>query len=70
MDETLITAGIFLLGAGSGAALSYLKDRRMLRLYGDLVRQLSAALRRQWGPAPVPPAAGALIIRAHRATRE
>jgi hypothetical protein len=50
MDEALIAAGIFMLGAGSGAALSYLNDRRMLRLYGSLVRQLSTALRQQLHP--------------------
>ncbi len=47
MDQTLIDLGVFLVGAASGAALSYLKDRRLLHLYGDLVRQLSAALQEQ-----------------------
>ena len=52
MDETLIELGVFLVGAGSGAALSYLKDRRLLHFYGDLVRQLSGALREQVEHAP------------------
>ena len=47
MDQTLIDLGVFLVGAASGAALSYLKDRRLLHLYGDLVRQLSVALQEQ-----------------------
>jgi len=47
MDQTLIDLGVFLAGAASGAALSYLKDRRLLHLYGDLVRQLSGALQEQ-----------------------
>jgi hypothetical protein len=47
MDQTLIDLGVFFLGAASGAALSYLKDRRLLHLYGDLVRELSGALQEQ-----------------------
>jgi hypothetical protein len=47
MDQTLIDLGIFLVGAASGAALSYLKDRRLLHLYGDLVRELSGVLQEQ-----------------------
>lgn len=47
MDQTLIDLAVFLVGAASGAALSYLKDRRLLHLYGDLVRQLSDALQQQ-----------------------
>ena len=47
MDQTLIDLAVFLLGAGSGAALSYLKDRRLLHQYSDLVRQLSGALQQQ-----------------------
>ena len=47
MDQTLIDLAVFLAGAASGAALSYMKDRRLLHLYGDLVRQLSAALQEQ-----------------------
>ena len=47
MDQTLIGLAVFLVGAASGAGLSYLKDRRLLHLYGDLVRQLSGALQRQ-----------------------
>jgi len=47
MDQTLIALGVFLAGAASGAALSYLKDRRLLHLYSDLVRQLSGALQQQ-----------------------
>jgi hypothetical protein len=53
MDQTLIDLGVFLVGAASGAALSYLKDRRLLHLYGDLVRQLSGALQQQ---VELPPA--------------
>jgi hypothetical protein len=52
MDQTLIALGVFLAGAASGAALSYLKDRRLLYLYGDLVRQLSDALQEQVEHAP------------------
>jgi len=58
MDQTLINLGIFFLGAASGAALSYLKDRRLLQLYGDLVRQLSEALQEQ--VEHMPDKAGAL----------
>jgi hypothetical protein len=52
MDRTLIDLGVFLVGATCGAALSYLKDRRLLHLYGDLVRQLSDALQEQVGHYP------------------
>ena len=57
MDQTLIDLAVFLAGAASGAALSYLKDRRLLHLYGDLVRQLSSALQEQMEqlPAEAPP---------------
>jgi hypothetical protein len=47
MDQTLIDLAVFLAGAASGAALSYLKDRQLLHSYGELVRQLSAALQEQ-----------------------
>jgi hypothetical protein len=47
MDQTLIDLGIFFAGAACGAALSYLKDRRLLHMYGDLVRQLSSALQEE-----------------------
>ena len=47
MDQTLIVLGVFLAGAASGAALIYLKDRRLLHLYGHLVRELSGALQEQ-----------------------
>ena len=43
----MIDLGVFLVGAACGAALSYLKDRRLLHLYGDLVRELSGALQEQ-----------------------
>ena len=46
MDELLIF-GVFLAGAGSGALLKYMQDQRLLSLYGDLVRQLSTALKQQ-----------------------
>ena len=52
MDQTLIDLAVFLAGAASGAALSYLKDRRLLHLYGDLVRQLSSALQEQMEQLP------------------
>jgi hypothetical protein len=52
MDQTLIDLAVFLAGAASGAALSYLKDRRLLHSYGDLVRQLSGALQQQVEPMP------------------
>lgn len=47
MDETLIGLGVFLAGAGSGAALTYLKDRQLLHDYADLVRRLTSALQQQ-----------------------
>lgn len=52
MDLSLIEMTIFLIGAGCGAALNYLKDRQLLHFYGDLVRQLSVALKQQveYGP--------------------
>jgi hypothetical protein len=52
MDQTWINLGVFLAGAASGAALSHLKDRRLLQLYGDLVRQLSGALQEQMEHVP------------------
>jgi hypothetical protein len=52
MDQTLIVLAVFLAGAASGAALSYLKDRRLLFLYGELVRQLSSALQQQVDQLP------------------
>lgn len=57
MDHTLIDLGVFLVGAASGAALSYLKDRRLLHLYADLVRQLSGALQEQVKHMPDTPEA-------------
>jgi hypothetical protein len=47
MEEGLIEVGVFLLGAGSGALLKYMQDRRRLGYYGELVRQLSRALQQQ-----------------------
>ncbi len=47
VHETLIDLGIFLVGAGGGAVLRYLADRRLLRAYKVLVKQLSAALQEQ-----------------------
>lgn len=47
MNERLIELAVFLAGAGSGALLKYLQDRRLLRWYGDLVRNLSRALQQQ-----------------------
>ena len=47
MDQTLIDLAVFLAGAVSGAALCYWIDRQLLRLYGDLARQLSSALQEQ-----------------------
>ena len=47
MNEGLIEIGVFLLGASSGALLKYTQDRRLLRYYGDLVRNLSRALQQQ-----------------------
>jgi uncharacterized protein (DUF1778 family) len=47
MDQTMTDLGVFLVGAACGAALSYLKDRRLLHLYADLVRELSGALQEQ-----------------------
>jgi hypothetical protein len=44
MNERLIEVGVFFLGAGSGALLKYLQDRRLLHYYGELVGQLSRAL--------------------------
>jgi len=63
MDQTLIDLGVFLAGAASGAALSYLKDRRLLHLYGDLVRQLSGALQHQVEHAPAEAEAQARWLR-------
>lgn len=57
MDETFVELGVFLVGAGGGAALSYLKDRRLLHLYSDLVRQLSWAQQEQVGAGPTEEAA-------------
>ena len=60
MNEGLIEVGIFLLGAGSGALLKYLQDRRLLRYYGELVDSLSRALQQQVDG--VPKAEGTLVI--------
>jgi hypothetical protein len=65
VDETLVELGVFLVGAGGGAALSYLKDRRLLHLYSDLVRQLSKALQEQLAAGPrVEAAESARLLRA------
>jgi hypothetical protein len=57
VDETFVELGVFLVGAGGGAALSYLKDRRLLHLYSDLVRQLSWAQQEQVAAGPTEEAA-------------
>jgi hypothetical protein len=47
MEEILIELAVFLAGAASGALLKYLQDRRLLHVYGELVRQLSRSLQEQ-----------------------
>jgi len=54
VHETLIDLGILLVGAGGGAALRYLADRRLLQSYKVLVKQLSAALQNQVAASPKP----------------
>jgi hypothetical protein len=51
-ETTLIDLGIFLAGAGAGALLRYLADRRLLQSYKVLVKQLSVALQEQVAAAP------------------
>jgi hypothetical protein len=63
MDETLIGLGVFLVGAAGGAALTYLKDRQLLRMYADLVRQLSSALQQQVDHVAIEARAQALLLR-------
>lgn len=50
MEEVLIELAVFLAGAASGALLKYLQDRKLLRVYGELVRQLTGSLRQQVAP--------------------
>lgn len=41
----MIDAGLVLLGAGGGALWRYLRDQRLLHIYGELVGQLTKSLK-------------------------
>lgn len=60
MDEALLITGSLLFGAGAGALLTYVHDRSLLCLYGNLVHDLSRMLRHEKG-SPEPPATAATI---------
>jgi hypothetical protein len=60
MEEAMLITGTLLFGAGAGALLTYAHDRNLLRLYGNLVGDLSRMLR-QRTQAPGLPAAAARI---------
>ena len=60
MDEAILITGSLLFGAGAGALLTYAHDRSLLRLYGNMVHDLSRILRRDGGPIE-PPAASSRI---------
>ncbi len=42
MEELLLMTGLFAAGAGVGAVCSYARDRNLLRLYSNLVQDLSS----------------------------
>ena len=46
MEEILVMTGLFVAGAGAGALVTYFRDRNLLRLYGDLVQDLSSMISR------------------------
>ena len=62
--DILTAAAIFLLGGGAGVLARYLRENQLLRLYGDLVEQLSAQLAQANETRPQPPAAPAVGAKA------
>ena len=61
MEEALAMTAMFLVGAGTGALISYGHDRRLLSLYGDLVEDLSRMIPHHLPDAAPPPAAAARV---------
>ena len=57
MEEVLIMTGLFIAGAGTGALLTYSRDRGLLALYGHLVQDLSRMVPHPDPTPPKPPAA-------------
>lgn len=58
--DVLSATAIFLLGGGAGVLARYLRENQLLRLYGELVEQLSAQLeqaRQVKQPTAAPPLA-------------
>lgn len=52
MQETMLVTGLFVAGVGAGALLSYARDRKLLRLYGHLVEDLSGMISRRKAVSP------------------
>lgn len=59
MEELLLMSGLFVAGTGVGALLSYSRDRNLLRLYSNLVEDLSSMIPRPSSQPPDDPAAAA-----------
>ena len=56
MEEVLLMTGLFVAGAGTGAILTYTRDRSLLALYGHLVQDLSRMVPHSESEPPEPPA--------------
>ena len=61
MEDALWMTGMFVVGAGAGALLSYARDRKLLQLYGHLIEDLSCMIPRRQSDPPEGPAQAARI---------
>lgn len=61
MEETLLMTGMFVVGAGAGALLSYARDRSLLELYGHILEDLSRMVPHGESDPPDGPAQAARI---------
>ncbi len=68
MEEALLMTGMFVAGAGTGALLCYGRDRNLLRLYKDLLEDLTSMIPRHQPEPPEPPASAARIPEIKRAS--
>lgn len=57
MEDLLLMSGLFATGAGIGALFSYSRDRKLLRLYSELVKDLSSMIPHSGSLPPTDPAA-------------
>ncbi len=57
----MLMTGLFVIGAGAGAVLTYARDRKLLGLYWNLVHDLSDMIPPPEPETPDPPAAAARI---------